>query len=207
MFRSVTAHIFASLLTGLSMIVFAWAAFISLLFFPGFDVMTPGAWIIVSLIGALPLLVIGTFIHYLRHPTGNTLLRNIVASGIPLVFGFLVVLSRLTSTTHWSSGPYEVYEVDPGSGIEFGEDVGGGTQGLVMAPVSGIGEDRRWIVIQRAHPNRDPASAEYFYLPKVSDDPKKYTPDLLEGPFDKATFDQKSAELHLPPITHTFPRS
>ncbi len=205
MSRSVIAHLFASLLTGLSMIGFAWIALISI-FSGGLQDMTPWHWIIAALVGAMPFLIIGIFIHYLCSPSWRSLLSTTIASGIPLVFGFVVTASHQTFTTHWSSGPYQVYEIDPGSGIEFGIDLGGGLgQGLVDAPVSGVGEDDRWIVIHRSSSSRDPAYDRYFYLPKRSDDPKKSGSSLLKGPFDKATFDQQSAELNLPPISHTFP--
>ncbi|MES2697217.1 MAG: hypothetical protein V4773_27375, partial [Verrucomicrobiota bacterium] len=82
MFRSVIAHLFASLLTGLSMIVFAWTALIALLSSGGFQDMTHGHWIIAALIGVSPFFIIGTFIHYLRRPSGGSLLSTTVASGI-----------------------------------------------------------------------------------------------------------------------------
>jgi len=204
--RDIASLLFATLLTGLGMIVYAGIALLSLiLVMPDFHGMTFEYGIYFTILVGVPILVLGTFSHYLRRPTGSALLSSLIAACIPFGLALLLMLSRTDSSEFWSNGRYVVYEINA-SGIEFGEELGGGgIQGLVQPQVGGVGEDARWIVIQQLAPNRDPAAATYFYLPKKSDDPKKQDGlSLLQGPFSASDFAKKSADLHLPSITQTF---
>jgi hypothetical protein len=114
-----------------------------------------------------------------------------------------IALSGCESAPQWTSGNYEVYSMGGPTELEFGVDVGGGTQGLVNPQVAGVGEDALWIVVKQ-HPKDDKTKTNYFYLPKRSSDEQKKGLDVVQGPFSEKEFEQKSKDLKLPPFSRSF---
>lgn len=115
-----------------------------------------------------------------------------------------VLLSSCDPGERWSSGNYVVYAIDDSELIKFGVQVGGGgIQGLVRPKVVGIGEDPKWIVIER-HPNGDKTRPEFYYLEKLQVSDQQNGKDVVHGPFSQAEITQKRVELKLPPISERF---
>ncbi|MFN7562042.1 MAG: hypothetical protein ACK5TH_09710 [Prosthecobacter sp.] len=120
-------------------------------------------------------------------------------------FSFLAVLAlgSCDPAPRWISGNYEVYAIDDSQLLKFGVDIGGGTLALVRPKVVGIGEDERWIVVER-HLDGDQTRPEFYYLEKLDVIDQRNGKDVAHGPFPQAEMTQKRVELKLPPISERF---
>ena len=117
---------------------------------------------------------------------------------------FVVTLSSCDSGTEWKSGDYKVYWIDVPTELVLGRDIGDENSiGRVMARVSRVGENSKWIVAAR-HQTTDSSIIEYFYFSKDSDTRYLNADEIVKGPFTGEQFRKEGARLGLPEFSVFF---
>lgn len=121
-----------------------------------------------------------------------------------LLFAPVIVAMALyfkEPSVEWRSGNYQVAWLDNDLSLYLSLDDSNGI-GRVMHKVVAIGEDSKWIVVQREP--RNSASVEYYYFSKSHDHRFKNADEATVGPLSLDAFEQVKSEHNLPDFTKKF---
>jgi hypothetical protein len=122
-------------------------------------------------------------------------------TAVVFLCGLLTGCGLFDSGVVWRGGHYELAWIDIPDNVTLYYDAGNNSAiGRVEARVFAVGWDGRYVVAKQ-HPKGDKSITNYFIVDSQKDAPFADVKQAVIGPLTEAEFQQKSAQLKLPPFT------